>query len=59
MSGAVANKELNVDEEVTAPFVLVLGGLSGGALAIEGTRDDLNTLASKIADSVRALPSLS
>jgi hypothetical protein len=45
MSGAEANNELHADEEVDAPFVLVLGGLSGGALAIEGTTDDLNALA--------------
>lgn len=42
-------------EDVNAPFVLVLGGNGGGALAIEGTRDELVKLTEGILTAVRKL----
>jgi len=54
MTGEEATEEFGPDEGVTAPFVLSLGGASGGLLAIEGTRDALLNLADRIRDAVWA-----
>jgi hypothetical protein len=55
-SAADANEHWALDASVDAPFVLMLGGAGGGALAIEGTRAELAALARQILDDVRALP---
>lgn len=54
-----ANDEwsLGEDEEVTAPFVLVLGGDGGGCLAVEGTREELIAFAERVRRAVHALSS--
>lgn len=44
-------------EEVLAPSVLVLGGSSGGVMAVEGTPEELCRFADRVRDAVlRALP---
>lgn len=36
-----ANEELSPAEEITVPYVVILGGAGGGALAVEGTESEL------------------
>jgi hypothetical protein len=55
-SAVEANADWSLDAEVVEPFVLMLGGAGGGALAIEGTRAELVALAGRILAEVRALP---
>lgn len=49
-----ANESLTPGEEVTSPYVLVLGGAGGGCLAIEGTADELRAWIVKVHDHVMA-----
>jgi hypothetical protein len=49
-----AQEEFGADD-ISAPFVLVLGGNGGGALAVEGTRDELIKLGEDISAAARKL----
>lgn len=50
-----ANDEWSLGEEVTAPYVLVLGGDGGGCLAVEGTREELIAFADRVRRAVGTL----
>jgi hypothetical protein len=48
-----ANDELELGETVAEPFVVVLGGGSGGCLAVEGDAAQLRAFAERVARAVR------
>lgn len=56
---AAGADELNtwgLDEDVTLPYGLALGGGGGGMLMVEGTRAELMAFAERVLAAVRALP---
>ncbi len=54
LSAQSAEEDLHPDESIDAPFVLVIGGDSGGAFALEGDLDDMRRVATRILAAVDA-----
>lgn len=54
LTAADAEERLRPDELVDADLVLLLGGASGGAFAIEGSAEDLRAFAERVRAQITA-----